>query len=554
MIGMLNNGLFNKTLLQAMTAAGLLDSGLADELLTQSVDEGISLTQLLLRRQAGACQAMAEIIAHQLGYPCADLSALEIDPGRIKVAGYERFLKQHILPLWANDTHIAVAFADPACLAVIDDLRLQCGLLAEPVVVDQHQLNLVLDQLSAGRPAPEPHTLAEQHESEVPVVRFVDRILLQATRAKVSDIHMEPFEHCFRVRFRKDGLLHNIEDIPSHLGNSVNSRLKVMADLDITERRRPQDGRLQFVHASNIKADMRISSLPTVWGEKLVLRIMASNGPALHTNQLGMEPGQQSLWLQALARPQGMVLVTGPTGSGKSNTLYTALAALNSPERNIFTVEDPVEALLQGINQVNVNTTTGLTFGNALRAFLRQDPDIIMLGEIRDQETADMAVKAAQTGHLLLSTLHTNSAAETITRLLNMGVAAYNLSSALSLIVAQRLCRLLCPHCKRPAGPTTAPTVEQLQAAGMSDDMLETLQLHDAVGCQHCRNGYLGRIGIFEVLPVTPDFAEHISNGLKARQLRETYDEMDIMSLRQAGLWKVARGLTTLAELNRVCP
>lgn len=554
---MLNNGLFNQALATALTEAGKLSQTQAAALLLEAGQQGLSFTQLLQRSNCVSSACLALETARQLGYPCADMKSFPAAAANVHTDCVQlaRYKLHQILPLWQNHSHIAVAFADPASLGAIDDLRVRSGLQTEPIVVDALLLKARLELLAEGGDATshttdgdeQPHNI--DTDTDAPVVRFVDRILLQGIRQRVSDIHLEPGESSCRVRYRKDGLLQDAEQLPAHLASPVSSRLKVMADLDITERRRPQDGRLRFRSAGGAAADMRISSIPTVWGEKLVLRLLTRTTAPQTAEQLGMLPCQQTLWQQALDNPQGMILVTGPTGSGKSNTLYSALCSLNTTERNIFTVEDPVENMVEGINQVSVNNAAGLTFGSALRAFMRQDPDVIMLGEIRDHETADMAVKAAQTGHLLLSTLHTNSAAETITRLINMGVASYNLSDALRLIVAQRLCRRLCIHCRRPA-----PTDHNLlKRAGLSTQQIDQATLFLPTGCSHCHQGFAGRVGIFELLPVTASTAELFSASNAAHRLREHCQAQGLINLRQAGLCKVALGITTLAELDRIC-
>lgn len=561
--------MFNQGITDSLIAAGLLDAARALAAQQQAEQENISFLNLLLRKELVSSAALAPLIATRFGYPWLDLASttkllpagLRRDPApdpAFDPAFDPAMLRQHqILPLFANATHVTIAFSDPGSLRAIDDLRISCGLQTEPVVVD-HQLLLerLAEMLDAnpGEAVPPPTSANDCVDSsttdhEVPVVTFVNKILNRAISNQVSDVHFEPYESCYRIRFRRDGVLHEASQAPGELTGRLNSRLKVLADLDITERRRPQDGRLQHKSADGRLVDMRISTLPTLWGEKIVLRIMDNKPGTLDPDQLGFEETQQEIYAATLARPQGMILVTGPTGSGKSITLYTALSGLNNAGRNIFTVEDPVEITQQGINQVAVNNAAGLNFSVALRAFLRQDPDVIMLGEIRDHETADIAVKAAQTGHLLLSTLHTNSAAETVTRLLNMGIPSYNLVGALSLIIAQRLCRRLCPHCKQPA----RIDADVLRNAGMSADLISSAQLFTARGCHLCRKGYSGRTAIFEIIPISNDIATLIHAGAGATEIRAAADAAGHIRLRQAGLLKVARGQTTLAEIERVC-
>lgn len=553
--------MFNQGITDSLIGAGLLDSARALAAQQQAEQENISFLNLLIRRQLVSSAALAPLIASRFGYPWLDLASTQKLPPDLLTteSGFDpAILRQHqILPLFANATHVTIAFSDPASLQAIDDLRISCGLQTEPVVVDHQLLLERLTEILDTNPRETIPSVSPDNEStdgsaadnEVPVVTFVNRILSRAINDQVSDVHFEPYESRYRIRFRRDGVLHEASQAPGELTTRLNSRLKVLADLDITERRRPQDGRLQHKSADGRLVDMRISTLPTLWGEKIVLRIMNNQPGTLDPDELGFEGNQQEIYAATLARPQGMILVTGPTGSGKSITLYTALSGLNSAGRNIFTVEDPVEITQEGINQVAVNSAAGLNFSVALRAFLRQDPDVIMLGEIRDHETADIAVKAAQTGHLLLSTLHTNNAAETVTRLLNMGIPSYNLVGALSLIIAQRLCRRLCPHCKQ----STQIDSDMLRNAGMSDEMISSAQLFTACGCHLCRKGYSGRTAIFEVIPISNDIANLIHAGAGANKIRAAADAAGHIRLRQSGLLKVARGETTLAEVERVC-
>lgn len=553
--------MFNQGITDSLICAGLLDSARAMAAQQQAEQENISFLNLLIRRQLVSSAALAPLIANRFGYPWLDLASTKALPPALlrPESGFDpAMLRQHqILPLFANATHVTIAFSDPGSLRAIDDLRISCGLQTEPVVVDhQHLLERLTEMLDTNPRETIPSASPENEstdgsaaDNEVPVVTFVNRILSRAINDQVSDVHFEPYESRYRIRFRRDGVLHEASQAPGELTTRLNSRLKVLADLDITERRRPQDGRLQHKSADGRLVDMRISTLPTLWGEKIVLRIMNNKPGTLNPDELGFEGNQQEIYAATLARPQGMILVTGPTGSGKSITLYTALSGLNNAGRNIFTVEDPVEITQEGINQVAVNSAAGLNFSVALRAFLRQDPDVIMLGEIRDHETADIAVKAAQTGHLLLSTLHTNNAAETVTRLLNMGIPSYNLVGALSLIIAQRLCRRLCPHCKQP----TRIDSNVLRNAGMSDELISSAQLFAAGGCHLCRKGYSGRTAIFEIIPISNDIANLIHAGAGANQIRAAADAAGHIRLRQSGLLKVARGETTLAEVERVC-
>ncbi|MAA96616.1 MAG: type IV-A pilus assembly ATPase PilB, partial [Rheinheimera sp.] len=377
---------------------------------------------------------------------------------------------------------------------------------------------------------------------------FINKMLLDAIRKGASDLHFEPYEKLYRIRFRIDGILNEVANPPVALASRLSARLKVMSRLDIAEKRVPQDGRIKLKLSAKKSIDFRVSSLPTLWGEKIVMRILDSDSAMLGIDVLGYEDVQKQRYLAALAQPQGMILVTGPTGSGKTVSLYTGLAILNTSETNISTAEDPVEINLTGINQVQVNPRAGLTFATALKSFLRQDPDVVMVGEIRDLETAEIAIKAAQTGHLVLSTLHTNSAPETLTRLLNMGVPAYNVASSVSLIIAQRLARRLCPKCK---APEQLPEPELLRQ-GFTQEQLGSITIFKPVGCENCTNGYKGRVGIYEVMPISGKMADIIMADGNSLDIANQAQIEGIHSLRQSGLIKAAAGVTSLAEVNRV--
>ncbi|WP_306168723.1 type IV-A pilus assembly ATPase PilB [Halomonas sp. MMSF_3323] len=403
------------------------------------------------------------------------------------------------------------------------------------------------EELNAGLGSGLSSSLNDQAD-DAPVVKFVNTILRDAVRKRASDIHFEPFEESFRVRFRIDGLLHEVVQPPLNLRGRIASRLKVMARMDISERRLPQDGTIKVQLDDGEDIDFRVNSLPTVYGEKIVLRLLGSRSARLGIEQLGFSPDQRRLFETALASPQGMILVTGPTGSGKTVTLYTGIHQLNAVERNICTAEDPVEIKLSGINQVNVAPRIGLDFANALRAFLRQDPDVVMVGEVRDRETAEIAIKAAQTGHLVLSTLHTNSAADTLSRLSNMGIEAFNIASAVSLIVAQRLARRLCSQCR---SPVTLPT-EVLMQRGLTQAEADTAQLYEAVGCRHCTQGYKGRVGLFEVVPVDQRMRRLILEGGSADDFDALARAQGYPNLRRSGLNRVLEGVTSLAEVCRI--
>ena len=512
-------------------------------------------------------------LAHEFGLPAFDLAAFDPASLPAELIDAELAKSRMMLPLARRGERLLVAIADPANLHALDDLKFRTGLEPQAVLVHADKLATAIARY---RPGDEDALLAEQGDEpadadlaaeaaassapevdEAPVVKFVHKVLLDAVDAGASDIHFEPFDRFYRIRLRIDGVLREARRPPPALSARLAARLKVMAQMDIAERRVPQDGRIKLngndgggPHAG-AAIDFRASTLPTVYGEKVVLRVLDSSSARLGIDQLGLEPAQRQRYVDALRRPQGMLLVTGPTGSGKTVTLYAGLNLLNEEHRNIATAEDPVEIHVDGINQVQVNGKVGLDFATALRAFLRQDPDVVMVGEIRDPETAETAVKAAQTGHLVLSTLHTNSAAETLTRLRNIGVPAYNIATSVALIVAQRLARRLCPQCKRPSALST----DQLLAAGFAEADLDARpQLFDAnaQGCPDCSRGYRGRTGLHEVVEVAPSLQRLILADGDSLALAEQARALGFEDLRRAGLKKAMRGITSLGEIDRV--
>ncbi|WP_370315191.1 type IV-A pilus assembly ATPase PilB, partial [Thalassolituus sp.] len=414
--------------------------------------------------------------------------------------------------------------------------------------VDNGELDSALDEVDLQDPNADRKEDDDKGADDAPIVRFVNKILLDAIRIGASDIHFEPYEKRYRVRYRTDGVLQEVAQPPANLSGKIAARLKVMSQMDISERRIPQDGRIKMKISKNKSIDFRVNTLPTLWGEKVVLRILDPGSAKLGIDALGYEEDQKKMYLNALSKPQGMILVTGPTGSGKTVSLYTGLNILNVEGTNISTAEDPVEINLEGINQVNVNNKVGLDFASALRSFLRQDPDVVMVGEIRDLETAQIAIKAAQTGHLVLSTLHTNSAAETLTRLANMGVPAFNIATSVSLIIAQRLARRLCAQCKEPADIPH----ETLLEAGFTDSMLADAEIFHPVGCEHCNKGYKGRVGIYEVVEITDAISRIIMEGGNSIQISDAARQAGFHDLRTSALMKVAQGVTSLEEANRV--
>jgi type IV pilus assembly protein PilB len=515
---------------------------------------------------------LAEIASTEFGVPLLDLSAIDRSTFPDKLVSAALMSKHQTIPIFRRGNRLFIALADPTNIAALDEIKFATGISTEAVVVDervlarllaelldqQNSLNSEMDQL--GDSTEFDLDIVDETSSDIedtdtsavddaPIVRFVNKVLLDAIKQGASDIHFEPYEKDYRVRFRTDGILREVVKPPRALAPRLSARIKVMSQMDISERRVPQDGRIQMKLSKNRSIDFRVNTLPTMFGEKIVLRILDPASAQMGIDALGYDDDQKALFLEALAKPQGMILVTGPTGSGKTVSLYTGLSILNTEERNISTAEDPVEINMEGVNQVLVNNKVGLDFAEALRSFLRQDPDIIMVGEIRDIETAEIAIKAAQTGHLVLSTLHTNSAAETITRMMNMGVPAYNIASSVSLIIAQRLARRLCNQCSIPE--TEVPH-EALMELGFNDEMLETATLKRAVGCNACKDGYRGRVGIYEVVKVTKTLANLVMDGDSSLDLDKQARLEGFADLRLSALRKAAQGLISLEEVNRV--
>ena len=515
---------------------------------------------------------LAEIASTEFGVPLLDLSAIDRSTFPDKLVSAALMSKHQTIPIFRRGNRLFIALADPTNIAALDEIKFATGISTEAVVVDervlarllaelldqQNSLNSEMDQLGDSTEfdldiVDETSSDSEDTDTsavdDAPIVRFVNKVLLDAIKQGASDIHFEPYEKDYRVRFRTDGILREVVKPPRALAPRLSARIKVMSQMDISERRVPQDGRIQMKLSKNRSIDFRVNTLPTMFGEKIVLRILDPASAQMGIDALGYDDDQKALFLEALAKPQGMILVTGPTGSGKTVSLYTGLSILNTEERNISTAEDPVEINMEGVNQVLVNNKVGLDFAEALRSFLRQDPDIIMVGEIRDIETAEIAIKAAQTGHRVLSTLHTNSAAETITRMMNMGVPAYNIASSVSLIIAQRLARRLCNQCSIPE--TEVPH-EALMELGFNDEMLETATLKRAVGCNACKDGYRGRVGIYEVVKVTKTLANLVMDGDSSLDLDKQARLEGFADLRLSALRKAAQGLISLEEVNRV--
>mgnify|MGYP000173699344 FL=1 len=563
-------------LLTGISARLVADSVITTEQAQNAIREAskkqVSLISYLSQALDIDSYDLAEIASAEFGVPLLDLSAIDRSTFPDKLVSAALMSKHQTIPIFRRGNRLFIALADPTNIAALDEIKFATGISTEAVVVDervlarlltelldqQNSLNSEMDQLGdstefdldiVDETASDIEDTDTSAVDDAPIVRFVNKVLLDAIKQGASDIHFEPYEKDYRVRFRTDGILREVVKPPRALAPRLSARIKVMSQMDISERRVPQDGRIQMKLSKNRSIDFRVNTLPTMFGEKIVLRILDPASAQMGIDALGYDDDQKALFLEALAKPQGMILVTGPTGSGKTVSLYTGLSILNTEERNISTAEDPVEINMEGVNQVLVNNKVGLDFAEALRSFLRQDPDIIMVGEIRDIETAEIAIKAAQTGHLVLSTLHTNSAAETITRMMNMGVPAYNIASSVSLIIAQRLARRLCNQCSIPE--TEVPH-EALMELGFNDEMLETATLKRAVGCNACKDGYRGRVGIYEVVKVTKTLANLIMDGDSSLDLDKQARLEGFADLRLSALRKAAQGLISLEEVNRV--
>ena len=551
-----------------LIAEGHLTENEANRFCQESNKRNQSLLSYLVASKLIDSKSVASKASIEYGVPFFDLDAINLTNLPINLISEKLIRKHKVLPLFKRDKTLFIALSDPTNLKALDEIKFHNQLHLETILVEEDKLNKAIEIILEITDTSMAELLEENLESleinhhqetndnsdiepdidDAPIVRFVNKILLDAIKKGASDIHMEPYEKNFRIRFRADGMLHQISSPPPNIANRIISRIKVMAKMDIAERRIPQDGRIKIALTKQQDIDFRVNSCPTLFGEKIVLRILDPTSAQIGIEKLGFEPEQEAIFLNAINRPYGMILVTGPTGSGKTVTLYTALNLLNKVERNICTAEDPVEITVEGINQVNMNVKAGLTFANALRAFLRQDPDIIMVGEIRDLETADIAVKAAQTGHLVLSTLHTNDAPQTINRLMQMGIESFNLVSAVILIIAQRLARCLCEHCKTIVHyPDNV-----LISAGFKAEEIDNLKLYASVGCEHCTAGYKGRIGIFQILTLSDNMRTLILEGGNAIQIAQIAKSEGINDLRASGLNKIRLGITSLEEVDRV--
>jgi len=530
----------------------------------------VSLVAHLVNEDLADARSIAIAASHEFGVPLLDLDAVDVDIDVIRAVDQKLITKHRVLPLVQRGQRLFLGIADPTNLAAIDDIKFQTSLRIDPVVVEQDKLeerivkaieavdtsmsgleddDFDLENLDISGDVEEDEEVQRDDIEDAPVVRFVNKILLDAIKRGASDVHFEPYEKYFRVRTRLDGVLSEVAQPPVILATKVCARLKVMSRMDIAERRVPQDGRIKMRLSKNRAIDFRVNTCPTLFGEKIVLRILDPSSAKLGIEMLGYDEPQRLLYEKHLAKPYGMILVTGPTGSGKTVSLYTGLNLLNTEDRNISTAEDPAEINLPGINQVNVNPKVGLTFASALKAFLRQDPDVIMVGEIRDLETADIAIKAAQTGHLVLSTLHTNDAPRTLSRLVDMGVKPYAIATSVSLIIAQRLARKLCDNCKESKDiPREALEKEGFDA----EDLDAGITIFAPKGCKSCNDGYKGRIGIFQVMEVSETMGRIIMEGGNAIQIADQAAAEGVCDLRRAGLNKVKEGITSLVEVNRV--
>jgi type IV pilus assembly protein PilB len=556
---------------QRLVQDGVVEEAAMLEALNTARERKTSVVTQLVSSGAANARDIAIAASTEFGVPLFDLDALNLDLETIRLVSDKLLAKHRVLPLFKRGKRIFLAVADPTNTHAVDEIKFQTGLGVDAVIVEDDKLQKAVDKaieqaeaqittfteedgidlenLEVSGGEDELEKISRDDVEDAPIVRFVNKLMLDAIRRGASDIHFEPYEKVYRVRFRMDGVLKEIAQPPVQLAGKLSARLKVMSRLDIAERRVPQDGRIKMRLSKSRAIDFRVSTCPTLFGEKIVLRILDPAQAAMGIDSLGYEPFQRDLYTKFLAKPQGMILVTGPTGSGKTVSLYTGLHILNREDTNISTAEDPSEINLPGVNQVNVNPKVGLTFASAMRAFLRQDPDVIMVGEVRDLETAEIAIKAAQTGHLVLSTLHTNDAPQTLTRLIDMGVKPYAIATSVSLIIAQRLARRLCAHCKTPL---EIPKEALLKEGFQEEDVAAGLRIYVPKGCGSCTDGYKGRVGIYQVLPVTESIARIILTGGSAVDIGQQAAKEGVWDLRRSGLEKVKAGLTSIQEVNSV--
>jgi type IV pilus assembly protein PilB len=558
---------------QRLVQDGVVSEADARSALAAAREKKSHFVTQLVGSGAASARDIAMAASAEFGVPLFDLDALSLDMDTTRLVSEKLLAKHRVLPMFRRGKRLFLGVSDPTDLHAIDEIKFQTSMGVDAIVVEDDKLQKLVDKAIESAESNAVPDFGEEEGLELeglevsggddldgdgvtrddvedaPIVRYINKLLLDAIRKGASDIHFEPYEKMYRVRYRMDGVLKEIASPPVQLAGKLAARLKVMSRLDIAERRIPQDGRIKMRISKNRAIDFRVSTCPTLYGEKVVMRILDPSSAMLGIDALGYEPFQKELYLKYLAKPQGMILVTGPTGSGKTVSLYTGLNILNKEDTNISTAEDPAEINLPGVNQVNVNNKVGLTFAAALRAFLRQDPDVVMVGEIRDLETAEIAIKAAQTGHLVLSTLHTNDAPQTLTRLVDMGVKPYAIATSVSLIIAQRLARRLCTNCKVPMDIPR----EALLKEGFTDEMMgKGFQIFGPKGCQSCTDGYKGRLGIYQVMPVTEDIGRIIMAGGNAIDIADQARKDGVWDLRRAGLAKVAAGLTSLEEINSV--
>lgn len=546
----------------------LIDEDTAKKAQKKAQDNKLSLVTHLVTDGLASAKDLAFSAAQEFGVPVLDLAAFETRMLPEKLVDEKLIRKHHALPLYVRGNRLFIAVSDPTNIQAQDEIKFHTGMSVDSVLVEDDKLGKAIDKYLEAQDTTmgdlddadlegidvdsgdeKEQEVSASDADDAPIVKYVNKMLLDAIKGGASDLHFEPYEKAYRVRYRTDGILHEVSKPSIKLAPKIAARLKVMSQLDISERRIPQDGRIKMKLSKTKAIDFRVNTLPTLWGEKIVLRILDPSSAKMGIDALGYEDVQKEMYLEALHQPQGMILVTGPTGSGKTVSLYTGLNILNTPELNISTAEDPVEINLEGINQVNVNTKVGLGFPEALRSFLRQDPDIVMVGEIRDLETASIAIKAAQTGHMVMSTLHTNSAPETLTRMLNMGVPAFNIATSVSLIIAQRLARRLCSSCKE----SYQLPDEVLAKEGFTKEQIETgITLYKPKGCDKCNNGYKGRVGIYEVVKVTPEISELIMAEATSLEIAKAADAAGFNNLRKSALLKAIQGVTSLEEVERV--
>jgi len=551
---------------------GLLDEKSALQALNDSKEANTSFVAHLVSKGLADPREIAIAASQEFGVPMLDLDAIQPDLDVVKLVSDKLLQKHRVLPLIRRGKRLFVAVSDPTFTHALDEIRFHTSMAVEAVIVEEDKLNKLTSKTLEQVDTQMPDLGADDVDLEglditggdddmvgdaasrddiedAPIVKFVNKILLDAIRKGASDIHFEPYEKFYRIRLRLDGYLKEVATPPVQLAQKLAARVKVMSRLDIAERRVPQDGRIKLKISKTRAIDFRVSTCPTLFGEKIVARILDPSSAMLGIDVLGYEPFQKDLYMTALARPHGMILVTGPTGSGKTVSLYTGLNVLNKEDTNISTAEDPAEINLPGVNQVNVNPKVGLTFASALRAFLRQDPDVIMVGEIRDLETAEIAIKASQTGHLVLSTLHTNDAPKTLSRLVDMGVQPYAIATSVALIIAQRLARKLCNTCK---APLDLPREALLKEGFNTDEIDKGLKLYKPVGCGNCTDGYKGRVGIYQVMPVTEEMGRIILQGGSAVDIADQAAKEGVWDLRRSALEKVKNGVTSLDELHMV--